>query len=421
MPLPSVDPMPSCRHGACVVPLEAQDASYLAASDRIASLRVRTSWTIRSCYVLIFIACNAAISASPSRRCERSVQNCASMNSCCTGFAAYRASTMLAPDINRLREADHGARTHRHAPSDRRHRQRARKPAVLHPGLGLAAGQAHRQSGRHHRLPPVLRRRQSLARLRHHLLSIGQPRPNSAAPIRSCGPPFASKAKPALSWWKEHLEANGVATSEIAERAGHMSLDFEDPEGQRLRLVNDTRAGGAHPWDKSPVPARAPDQGPGPDHHERARPRAHRTGADERDEHAQGPHPSRDRHARAKSMSLPWAPAAHRPNCMSRSSPTCPLPARAPAAVHHVAFRTPGQIPVRPMGGAHRPGRPAHIGRSRALLFHLALFPRAQRHPVRDRDRRTRDLMWTSRWKRWAKILRCHRFSSPSGHRSRPI
>jgi glyoxalase family protein len=75
---------------------------------------------------------------------------------------------------------------------------------------------------------------------------------------------FRVEGEASLSWWKEHLEANGVATSEIAERAGHMSLDFEDSEGQRLRLVNDTRAGGAHPWDKSPVPARYQIKGLGP-------------------------------------------------------------------------------------------------------------------------------------------------------------
>jgi glyoxalase family protein len=75
---------------------------------------------------------------------------------------------------------------------------------------------------------------------------------------------FRVEGEASLSWWKEHLEANGVATSEIAERAVHMSLDFEDSEGQRLRLVNDTRAGGAHPWDKSPVPARYQIKGLGP-------------------------------------------------------------------------------------------------------------------------------------------------------------
>jgi glyoxalase family protein len=75
---------------------------------------------------------------------------------------------------------------------------------------------------------------------------------------------FRVEGVSSLEWWKNHLEDNGVKTSDIAERAGHMSLDFEDFEGQRLRLVNDTRAGGAHPWDKSPVPPERQIKGLGP-------------------------------------------------------------------------------------------------------------------------------------------------------------
>lgn len=38
MPMPSVDPNPPLRESRRVVPLLAQEASYFAASDRIASL-----------------------------------------------------------------------------------------------------------------------------------------------------------------------------------------------------------------------------------------------------------------------------------------------------------------------------------------------------------------------------------------------
>ncbi len=75
---------------------------------------------------------------------------------------------------------------------------------------------------------------------------------------------FRVEGREALDWWKAHLETNGVATSDIAERAGHLALDFEDPEGQRLRLVADTHPGGAHPWDESPVPAQYQLKGLGP-------------------------------------------------------------------------------------------------------------------------------------------------------------
>lgn len=57
-----------------------------------------------------------------------------------------------------------------------------------------------------------------------------------------------------LDWWLKHLRAAGVATGEIAETAGHTALDFEDPEGQRLRLVVDKGEGGSNPWSGSTIP-----------------------------------------------------------------------------------------------------------------------------------------------------------------------
>jgi glyoxalase family protein len=67
-----------------------------------------------------------------------------------------------------------------------------------------------------------------------------------------------------LGWWKEHLAEHDVASGNIKERAGHLSLEFEDFEGQRFRLVADPKAGESHPWDKSPVPAEHQILGLGP-------------------------------------------------------------------------------------------------------------------------------------------------------------
>ena len=67
-----------------------------------------------------------------------------------------------------------------------------------------------------------------------------------------------------LDWWKEHLAEHRVKHGEIAERDGRLTLDFEDPEGQRLSLVDDGGAGDAHPWAKSPVPAEHQIRGLGP-------------------------------------------------------------------------------------------------------------------------------------------------------------
>src|SRR3954470_3333649 len=68
----------------------------------------------------------------------------------------------------------------------------------------------------------------------------------------------------ALTWWSQHLREIGVTAGEIVERDGRLSLDFEDPEGQRLTLVDDCGFGEAHPCDRSPVPAAYQVLGLGP-------------------------------------------------------------------------------------------------------------------------------------------------------------
>lgn len=67
-----------------------------------------------------------------------------------------------------------------------------------------------------------------------------------------------------LEWWKIHLEQHNVRTGEIIERDGRLTLNLEDPEGQRLALVDDGGAGDAHPWDRSPVPESYQIRGLGP-------------------------------------------------------------------------------------------------------------------------------------------------------------
>jgi glyoxalase family protein len=59
----------------------------------------------------------------------------------------------------------------------------------------------------------------------------------------------------ALAYWVQRFDELGVEHAGIEEFAGHPTLRFRDPEGQRLALV----AGGSDaefsPWRKSPVPA----------------------------------------------------------------------------------------------------------------------------------------------------------------------
>ena len=67
-----------------------------------------------------------------------------------------------------------------------------------------------------------------------------------------------------LEWWAEYLRDGGVKVEPIVERDGRLTLDFEDPEGQRLSLIDDGGAGDAFPWDRSPVPSEHQVRGLGP-------------------------------------------------------------------------------------------------------------------------------------------------------------
>jgi len=67
-----------------------------------------------------------------------------------------------------------------------------------------------------------------------------------------------------LRWWEGRLRGAGLQPGRVAERDGRLTLDFEDPEGQRLSLVDDGGAGEAHPWERGPVPAECQIRGLGP-------------------------------------------------------------------------------------------------------------------------------------------------------------
>ncbi len=67
-----------------------------------------------------------------------------------------------------------------------------------------------------------------------------------------------------LSWWRDRLKAEGVETSDISEVSGHKAIDFEDPEGQRFRLIDDGGRGGFNPWMGSVIPVEHQIRGLGP-------------------------------------------------------------------------------------------------------------------------------------------------------------
>jgi glyoxalase family protein len=67
-----------------------------------------------------------------------------------------------------------------------------------------------------------------------------------------------------LPWWRERLTKAAVPHQDIAVIDGRATLEFEDPEGQRLALIDDGGKGESRPWAKSPVPAEHQIRGLGP-------------------------------------------------------------------------------------------------------------------------------------------------------------
>lgn len=67
-----------------------------------------------------------------------------------------------------------------------------------------------------------------------------------------------------LEWWRRRFADGAVKAGEIAERDGRLTLDFEDPEGQRLSLIDDGGQGEANPWERSPIPPERQIRGLGP-------------------------------------------------------------------------------------------------------------------------------------------------------------
>ena len=70
--------------------------------------------------------------------------------------------------------------------------------------------------------------------------------------------------EPTLRRWADTLSKAGVSHAGVAERDGRLVLAFEDPEGQRLSLIDDGGRGEGHVWAKSPIPAEDQIRGLGP-------------------------------------------------------------------------------------------------------------------------------------------------------------
>jgi glyoxalase family protein len=80
--------------------------------------------------------------------------------------------------------------------------------------------------------------------------------PNRNGPGSIANTALRVPSRAALTWWADRLTRHDVEHSGIVGFHGHELINFTDPEGQHLSLVNDEGApGGGIPWEKSPIPA----------------------------------------------------------------------------------------------------------------------------------------------------------------------
>jgi glyoxalase family protein len=65
---------------------------------------------------------------------------------------------------------------------------------------------------------------------------------------------FRVNGQAALEYWRDRFADAGCVASDIHDRGGRAALEFDDPEGTRLCMIDDGGAGTAQPWADSPVP-----------------------------------------------------------------------------------------------------------------------------------------------------------------------
>lgn len=145
-----------------------------------------------------------------------------------------------------------------------------------------------------------------------------------------------------LDWWKQHLAAAGVPSGNIKERAGQVSIDFEDFEGQRFRLVADPNPGEKHPWARSPIPTDRQIIGLGPI--TLTVPNLQSTAAAL--EKVMNMHEVRSYPAREKTGAVhvfAMGPGGAAAELHVEVNPELPTARQGAGGVHHVAFRTPNK------------------------------------------------------------------------------
>ncbi|MFE0017738.1 ring-cleaving dioxygenase [Mesorhizobium sp. NPDC059054] len=143
-----------------------------------------------------------------------------------------------------------------------------------------------------------------------------------------------------LNYWAARFKDTGVDADAIKTIDGRAAIEFEDPEGQRFRLIDDGGHGEAHAWDRSPVSAANQIRGLGPI--TISVPTLGPTDAVltrvlnmKQERHYASPDGQGDVHVYAMGEGGPAA------ELHVAVQPDLPIARQGAGAVHHVAFRTP--------------------------------------------------------------------------------
>lgn len=175
-----------------------------------------------------------------------------------------------------------------------------------------------------------------------------------------------------LDYWAGRLRDAGLKPGVAAEIDGRATLDFEDPEGQRLRLTADA-GGPSHPWERSPVPAEHQIRGLGPitisvaDLHATDLVLSRVMNMRKKAEHAS---PDGEGQVHVYEMGAGGAAA----ELHVAVQPGLPEARQGAGAVHHVAFRTPDRDTIRAWAERLREFRIPNSGEVERYYFRSLYF-----------------------------------------------
>lgn len=218
----------------------------------------------------------------------------------------------------------------------------------------------------------------------------------------------------ALGYWRDRLSSFGVS-GDVREADGRLTLAFDDPEGQRLALIDDGGAGNATPWDRSPVPAEHQIRGLGPisltvSHRDRLAPvltdvmgmrlvRSYDAGGHAHHVYEMGPGgPAAELHVVERKDLTPTIPGA--------------------GGVHHVAFRTPDAAQYDAWAARLNERGIRNSGKVDRYYFRSLYF----REPTASCSRSRPTVPAsppTNRWRSLASASRCRRSWSRAARKSR--